>query len=138
MLCSGRRHRREIKATAVAANNIMESITREQNRVCSHSRNEHDIATSDPTTGQFPWLADAMGNIVGSIARGRTKRNWGYVILRRNSQGEFEIWKLASGFCDWRKAEHQLMLAMDADEVHDCQRDAMGRSGVANKVAQQS
>ena len=116
----------------------MESITREHDRVCSHLYNEPDIATGDPAAGRFPWLADATGNIFGAIARGRTRRNWGYVILRLNAQGESEIWKLASGFRDWREAEHQLMLAMDADEEHDCQSAVMRRSSVADEVAQQS
>jgi len=105
----------------------MESITRQHDRSCIQPHNESDIVIGNPTAGRFPWLADESGNLFGSIARGRTARNWGYVLLRRNEQGESEIWKLASGFRDWREAEHQLMLAIDAAE-QDHRRRASPRA----------
>ena len=96
----------------------MESMTREHNCGCSQSRSESEIAIGNITAARFPWLTGQTGNVIGSIARGRTKRNWGYVILRRNGRGECEIWELASGYRDWREAEQQLMLAIEATEEH--------------------
>jgi hypothetical protein len=67
-----------------------------------------------PKHGEVPWLEDLTGTVCGSIVRGRTKRNWGYVILRRSPRGEFRICEVANGFGDWREAELQLILAIDA------------------------
>src|SRR5712672_3625292 len=92
----------------------MKSIAREHNWGYSQSRNDAEIAVGN--LAAVPWLRGVTGNFLGSIARGRTKRNWGYVILRRNERGESEIWELGSGFRDWREAENQLMLAMEAIE----------------------
>jgi len=101
---------------AVAANEEMKSITCNLNRRYLRLRSESGSALGNSAADRFPWLEDETGNMLGSIARGRTDQNWGYVILGRNKRGESEIWELASGFRDWREAELQLMLAMDATE----------------------
>ena len=94
----------------------MKSITHWDREEYPRSCGEPEIVIAGVTADRVPWLAGQSGNVFGSIARGRTERSWGYVILGRNERGESEIWELASGFRDWREAELQLMLAIEATE----------------------
>jgi hypothetical protein len=62
------------------------------------------------------WFADAVGNIVGTIAEGATNVKWGYAVLRRDVNGGYLFWDLKTGIESRDAARIQIVRAMEATQ----------------------
>ena len=62
------------------------------------------------------WLADGVGNIVGTIAEETTNANWGYAVMRRNDRGAYLYWDLKTGIESCDAARTQIVRVMEATQ----------------------
>jgi len=62
------------------------------------------------------WFADQVGNIIGTIAEGTTNMNWGYVVLRRDEDGQYLFWDLETKIESRDAARIQIVGVMEATQ----------------------
>ena len=65
---------------------------------------------------EVEWFSDRVGNIIGTIAEGTTKMNWGYAVLRRDDNGLYRFWDLETRIDSCNTARNQIVQAMEATQ----------------------
>ena len=62
------------------------------------------------------WFSDRVGNIIGTIAEGTTKTNWGYAVLRRDDRGMDRFWDIETRIDSCESARIQIVQVMEATQ----------------------
>lgn len=65
------------------------------------------------------WFSDRVGNIIGTIAEGTTKKPWGYAILRRDDGGRYRFWDMETSIESCDAARAQITRTMEATRKND-------------------
>ncbi len=65
---------------------------------------------------EVEWFSDRVGNIIGTIAEGTTKMNWGYAVLRRDDNGLYRFWDLETRIDSCDTARIQVVQTMEATQ----------------------
>ena len=60
------------------------------------------------------WFIDGAGSVIGTFAKEKTGEEWGYIILRRDAQGEFGSYNIRQGMNDKLAARAQVIADMEA------------------------
>ena len=61
---------------------------------------------------QVGWFANPSGNLLGTIAKGKSVAGWNYVILKRNKEGDFHVHKVMDNFFSQKAAKDDLLISM--------------------------
>jgi len=61
---------------------------------------------------QVDWFANASGNLLGTIAKGKSVAGWNYMIFKRNKEGDFQIHKVMNSFFSRKAATDDLLISM--------------------------
>ena len=61
---------------------------------------------------QVEWFANRSGNLLGTIAKGKSVAGWNYVILKRNKEGDLHVHKVMNSFFSRKAATDDLLISM--------------------------
>jgi hypothetical protein len=61
---------------------------------------------------QVEWFANASGNLLGIIAKGKSVAGWNYVILKRNKEGNLHVHKVMNSYFSRKAATDDLLISM--------------------------
>jgi hypothetical protein len=61
---------------------------------------------------QVAWFSNNSGNLLGTIAKGKSVAGLNYVILKRDPEGQFQVYKAMSNFFDVKAAKDDLLISM--------------------------
>lgn len=75
---------------------------------------EPQLAWHGVMQDEMEWFANKSGTIIGTIAGGKGKPTWQYVILKRNKFGRFQVCAVGENFYDLDAARTDFLLAMAA------------------------
>jgi hypothetical protein len=72
----------------------------------------HNSAIEGLMVEQIAWFSNSSGNLLGTIAKGKSVASLNYVILKRNPEGQFQVYKVMSNFFDVKAAKDDLLISM--------------------------
>jgi hypothetical protein len=61
---------------------------------------------------QVAWFSNGSGNLLGTIAKGKSVAGLNYVIFKRDPEGHFQVYKVMSNFFDIKAAKNDLLISM--------------------------
>jgi hypothetical protein len=88
-------------------------------------RTEFDQLLANPSAleslmvEEVEWFSNWSGDLLGTIAKGKSVAGWNYVILKRDRKGEVHVRKVMSNFFDLKAARVDLLLSMAEMEKID-------------------
>ncbi len=72
----------------------------------------HNPTLEDLMGKQMEWFSNNSRNLLGSVAEGKRKADWNYVILKRDQEGGFHVHKVMNNFFSSQPAKEDLLISM--------------------------
>ena len=72
----------------------------------------YNSALEDIMMEQVEWFSNKSGNLLGTIAKGKSVAGWNYAVLKRDRKGDFRVRKVMDNFFSLKAARVDLMLSM--------------------------
>jgi hypothetical protein len=60
---------------------------------------------------QIEWFSNRSGNLIGTIAEGKSVAGWNYAVLKRDKKGDFHVRKVMNDFFSLRAARVDLLIS---------------------------
>ena len=61
---------------------------------------------------QVEWFTNSTGNLLGTLAKGKSVAECNYVILKRDQDGHFQVHKAMHNLLDLKTAKKDLLISM--------------------------
>src|SRR5579862_7830985 len=61
---------------------------------------------------QMEWYSSESHGVLGSVGRAKRQPGWNYVILKRDKDGDFHVYKVMDHFLGSRSAKEDLFISM--------------------------
>jgi hypothetical protein len=73
----------------------------------------YNSALEDIMMEQVEWFSNKSGNLLGTIAKGKSVAGWNYAVLKRDRKGDFRVRKVMDNFFSLKAARVDLMIVIE-------------------------